>query len=235
MTSGHLCVLMSIDHMFEECARLVHSPTVVLVTSKRKSGDVNYSEAISFGMPKGRGRKGEAPPRKRNKRKSGQPSVTVQRIQARAQEDMPQGRADIPPQFQQPTPPSAQAGPSAQFLLPPSSQPPPQHRLLVGNRPHMANTGLTQQQTPLGPQQQMLPPYPSPAPNTFILYSFHFCPPLMSVCFGCGSSLKPSGLISDPPGELVIVSKMLREWIHDGQVFRKPATLLSLFCGMRPK
>ena len=76
-----------------------------LVTSKRKSGGVNYSEAISFGMPKGRGRKGEAPPRKRNKRKSGQPSVTVQRIQTSAQEDMPQGRPDVPAQFQQSTPP----------------------------------------------------------------------------------------------------------------------------------
>ncbi len=31
-----------------------------LVTSKRKTGGVNYSEAVSFGMPKGRGRKGEA-------------------------------------------------------------------------------------------------------------------------------------------------------------------------------
>jgi hypothetical protein len=40
-----------------------------LVTSKRKTGGVNYSEAISFGMPKGRGRKGEAAPRKRNNRK----------------------------------------------------------------------------------------------------------------------------------------------------------------------
>ena len=33
------------------------------VTKKRKSGGINYSRAVSFGMPRGRGRKGEAPPR----------------------------------------------------------------------------------------------------------------------------------------------------------------------------
>ena len=32
------------------------------VTAKRKSGGVNYTRAVSFGMPVGRGRKGEAPP-----------------------------------------------------------------------------------------------------------------------------------------------------------------------------
>jgi hypothetical protein len=51
-----------------------------LVTSKRKTGGVNYSEAISFGMPKGRERKGEAAPRKRNNRKVTKQSVTVQII-----------------------------------------------------------------------------------------------------------------------------------------------------------
>lgn len=35
-----------------------------LVSSKRKTGGVNYSQAILFGMPKGTGRK-EVPPRKR--------------------------------------------------------------------------------------------------------------------------------------------------------------------------
>ena len=51
-----------------------------LVTSKRKTDGVNYSEAISFGMPKGRGRKGEAAPRKRNNHKVTKQSVTVQRV-----------------------------------------------------------------------------------------------------------------------------------------------------------
>mgnify|MGYP002803567663 CR=1 FL=1 len=37
------------------------------VTAKRKTGAVNYTRAVTFGMPAGRGRKGEPPPRKRKK------------------------------------------------------------------------------------------------------------------------------------------------------------------------
>ena len=48
-----------------------------LVTNKRKSGDLNYSKAITFGMPAGRGRKGERPPRSRRGRQSA--SLVVQR------------------------------------------------------------------------------------------------------------------------------------------------------------
>ena len=36
-----------------------------LVANKRKSGGLNYSKAITFGMPAGRGRKGERAPRSR--------------------------------------------------------------------------------------------------------------------------------------------------------------------------
>ena len=36
-----------------------------LVANKRKTGGLNYSKAITFGMPAGRGRKGERPPRSR--------------------------------------------------------------------------------------------------------------------------------------------------------------------------
>ena len=47
------------------------------VTKKRKSGGINYCRAVSFGMPRGRGRKGEAPPRERKKRS--EPTVSVDR------------------------------------------------------------------------------------------------------------------------------------------------------------
>ena len=36
-----------------------------LVANKRKTGGLNYSKAITFGMPAGRGRKGERPPKSR--------------------------------------------------------------------------------------------------------------------------------------------------------------------------
>ena len=69
------------------------------------------------------------------------------------------------------------------------------------------------------------PQYPSPAANTFIVYSLHFCPPLTSICFGCGKSLKPSSLISDPPGDLVIVSFMQRQFKYGGEVHTRPVNV----------
>ena len=48
-----------------------------LVTNKRKSGGLNYSKAITFGMSAGRGGKGERPPRSRHGRQSA--SLVVQR------------------------------------------------------------------------------------------------------------------------------------------------------------
>lgn len=37
-----------------------------LVSTKRNSGGINLSAAVAYGMPKGRGRKGERAPRKRS-------------------------------------------------------------------------------------------------------------------------------------------------------------------------
>ena len=41
-----------------------------LARSKRNKGGINYSKAITFGMPEGRGRKGEKSPRKKGKKKA---------------------------------------------------------------------------------------------------------------------------------------------------------------------
>ena len=84
--------------------------------------------------------------------------------------------------------------------------------LQVDNIPSHFSTSYTPCPLPIRPQ------YPSPAANTFIIYSLHFCPPLTSVCFGCGNPLKPSGFISDPPGDLVIVSFMPRQFRLGGEV-----------------
>ena len=50
---------------------------VVVVANKRKTGGLNYSKPITFGMPAGRGRKGEKPPRSRRGKQS--TSVVVPR------------------------------------------------------------------------------------------------------------------------------------------------------------
>ena len=47
------------------------------MANKRKTGGLNYSKAITFGMPAGKGRKGERPPRSRRGKQSA--SVVVPR------------------------------------------------------------------------------------------------------------------------------------------------------------
>ena len=97
----------------------------------------------------------------------------------------PPNASNIPPQRLPPPPTSAAQAP----------QPTPQQHS-VGNLQQVRSFEVVQNQY----QQPMpcaRPPYPSPAPNTFVLYSLHFCPPLTSVCFGCGNPLKPCGMIID--------------------------------------
>lgn len=203
-----------------------------LVTSKRKTGGVNYSEAISFGMPKGRGRKGEEPPRKRKRKPTN--AKVVQRVQM-VPANGPQHQPGIlrqaapriiqePPQLTQATP---QFAPPQQNATPQFS--PPQQNVFPQQMGYNNTVPQVHQQLTAHAcrptSAEVTPPYPSPAPNTFLLYSLHFCPPLTSVCFGCGNPLKQAGVISDPPGELVIVSNMQRQWIQGGQWSTKPGNV----------
>lgn len=41
------------------------------------------------------------------------------------------------------------------------------------------------------------------------------------MCFRCGNQLQQRDCIPEPPNDLVIVSKMLREWTHQGQARSK--------------
>ncbi|CAB4007303.1 Hypothetical predicted protein, partial [Paramuricea clavata] len=104
------------------------------VSTKKKTGGVNYSKAVSFGMPKGRGRKGEAPPRKRKKE-----SVTTVSVERNANSTVTTPGF---PHVQQSYRPGTIETPFRFTLCPPC---PP-------------------------PQLPISPPYPTPAPNTFILY-----------------------------------------------------------------
>ena len=164
------------------------------VTKKRKSGGINYSRAVSFGMPRGRGRKGEAPPRKRKKRS--EPTVSVDRNSSMQHHSTTTVQPNL-----------CSSETSSSFSP-------------------AGHTSSLQFSTPCSPcPLPIRPQYPSPAANTFIVYSLHFCPPLTSVCFGCGKSLKPSGLISDPPGDLVIVSFMQRQFRYGGEVHTRPGNV----------
>ena len=59
--------------------------------------------------------------------------------------------------------------------------------------------------------------YPCSQPDMFLIYLLGMCPKQTSICFGCRNSLKPGGVIGTPPADLVIVSKMVRTWTHEGQ------------------
>ena len=67
--------------------------------------------------------------------------------------------------------------------------------------------------------------YPSPAYGAFILYPLNLCPPLVSTCFGCSRPLKPGGQIAPPPGNIVIVSNMLRSYFHNHKEYHKPSNV----------
>jgi len=53
---------------------------------------------------------------------------------------------------------------------------------------------------------------PSPPSGVFELHLLQRCPSQVSVCFGCGQVLKPGGFIGNPPCDLVVVSRMSREY-----------------------
>ena len=71
----------------------------------------------------------------------------------------------------------------------------------------------------------MIPYFPSPNQGQFIVYLLQYCPPQTSVCFGCSNGLKHNGTVLPPPRDLVIVSKMARDWLCQGVVYSKSANV----------
>jgi hypothetical protein len=67
--------------------------------------------------------------------------------------------------------------------------------------------------------------FPSPNIGEFHIYLMQFCPSHTSKCFGCGNPLKANNAPELPPNDLVIVSKMLREWSYQGTSQSKMANV----------
>ena len=117
------------------------------------------------------------------------------------------------------------------------------------NRPESSPNAISPSATPimfrsqcttLAPQLQsnMLPPtpiscpsthtlsmqnvgFPNPCPGQLMIYLLQFCPVQTSMCFGCGNPLNQTDGIPAPPNDLVVVSRMLREWTFQGQARSK--------------
>ena len=82
-----------------------------LVANKRKTGGLNYSRAITFGMPAGRGRKGERPPRSRRGKQSASvvvPQNPSSSVVANQSQNYPDG-AQLHNLYPAPSPPSVAA------------------------------------------------------------------------------------------------------------------------------
>ncbi|KAJ7385938.1 hypothetical protein OS493_012266 [Desmophyllum pertusum] len=67
--------------------------------------------------------------------------------------------------------------------------------------------------------------YPSPSYGAFIIYPLPLFPPQVSICYGCSAPLKPGGKITPPPGDLVIVSNMMRSYTQNNVEQRKQSNV----------
>lgn len=52
------------------------------------------------------------------------------------------------------------------------------------------------------------------ASDVFELHLLQNCPSQLSICFGCGQSLKPGVAIGNPPYDLVVVSRMPCQFVN---------------------
>ena len=62
--------------------------------------------------------------------------------------------------------------------------------------------------------------YPSPLPGSFHMTLLQCCHSKVSVCYGCKQSLKAGNLSPPSPVDLIIVTKMRREYVdpHEGMI-----------------
>ena len=179
-----------------------------LLMTQRKTGGINYTKAITHGMPAGRGRKPNEKPRKRTKRNhpSTDDLIVVPRTSLEQSNFITQRQAEpiipqtpvlpLPPPFIYPRPVQATLSPSQPSLSVPHSH---------------DNVSLQPQQFFSFPATVSEPPadnhvfpgvrpaYTSPNPGTFVIYLFCYCPNQTSICFGCRRTLKPGGVVGNPP------------------------------------
>ena len=126
------------------------------------------------------------------------------------------------PTLSQHQPVSSQHTPALQFQG--TSQTASESPALLQQRPtssQQPRTTLLQlppagHQNPVRFPQPEYPSFPSPNCGQFLLYLLKFCPRQTSMCFGCGQPLKDGTQIRTAPNDMVIVSKMEREFSYNG-------------------
>ena len=81
-----------------------------------------------------------------------------------------------------------------------------------------------------GPTPSLLSPYrktaySSPSYGFFVVYPLALCPLQVSTRYGCSAPLKPGGKIAPLPGDLVIVSNMMRSFTQNNMEYRKQSSV----------
>ena len=66
-------------------------------------------------------------------------------------------------------------------------------------------------------------PSSNPSQSDFRIQLLQLCSPLVRSCYGCSQTLKPGGMIASPPNDMVIMSRMNREYpdINTGEMRQK--------------
>ena len=181
-----------------------------LVANKRKNGGLNYSKAITFGMPAGRGRKGERPPRsRRGKQTTGMVVPRNPLPCTSAQTDGAQLH-NLYPALRQPSVPSHQTQPGP--LYPAVYNPPgfPIHGARF-HHPYPSTFQAHMQNAPsqAAPPHRSLPSIPPSAaagawhsglsPHLYYLVAL---PKNVKKCYGCGDNFAEK--FRQPPHNIVV-------------------------------
>ena len=58
------------------------------------------------------------------------------------------------------------------------------------------------------------PSHSSSSQSSFRIILLQLCSPLVRLCYGCSQALKPGGIIASPPHDLVIMTRMNRQFIE---------------------
>ena len=207
-----------------------------LLCTKWNSGGINFSKGITYGMPKGRGRRGEKAPQKVGKSKTGQEVTTVVPRVSDTRSDKSSDRhqhggAILSPQpfinLLSIPPPSR----TPQLVTQTSQLERQKRSVILHSYPQSAPQNCEATQLPFSASQPAFfgdmnnalqppctPSFPSANPGQFMLYILQFCPDQTSICFKCGNPLKYNRVISEAPNDLVIVSKVARGWMSQGKV-----------------
>lgn len=254
------------------------------VCSQRNKGGVNLSKAVTYGMPKGRGKKGQREPRKKSKGSQQPPTSEISRVPMASfpsqdsvrpfhvetyvpNTNQPQHWRDAAtgsissrggelfgmssnqglqnlhrPNLNNPsfcvTQPTHFIPPQPTHFAPPqpvmSCSQPIQNQFSHGQPQPVENqvpsAHLLWQQAAISRNPptaylQRPPGFPNPNYGEFLVYMLQFCPSKTSSCFGCGLPLKDGSAIRKAPDDLVIVSKMYREFSYQGNPQSKLANV----------